>query len=145
MIERSLHQFVLDRLALFPAVALLGPRQVGKTTLARLIADDRDSVYLDLGNPRERRKLADIDQYLDAHEHRLVVLEFPGLTEKWAIEIKSGFAPSLTKGFYNALQDLAPQRSFVVYAGDERYPLAKGVEAIGATELCQVLASMKAE
>ena len=36
----------MDRLAMFPAVVLLGPRQVGKTTLAEAIAGDRESVYL---------------------------------------------------------------------------------------------------
>ncbi len=53
MIKRQLHERVLDRLELFPAVALLGPRQVGKTTLAENIAADRRSVYLDLESPSD--------------------------------------------------------------------------------------------
>ena len=60
---------------MFPAVVLLGPRQVGKTTLAEAIAADRDSVYLDLENPRDRGKLSDPNQYLAANEGRLVVLD----------------------------------------------------------------------
>ncbi|MXY67769.1 MAG: AAA family ATPase [Acidobacteriia bacterium] len=71
------------RLKLLPAVALLGPRQVGKTTLARGIADSRESVCLDSENPNHMRKLADPLRYLSAHEKRLVVLDdlqrIPGL------------------------------------------------------------------
>ena len=83
MVPRRIAQDINSRLALFPAVALLGPRQVGKTTLARAIADSRDSVYLDLENPNDIRKLADPQRYLSAHKERLVVLDevqrFPGL------------------------------------------------------------------
>ena len=75
MIERGYYHTVLDRLDHFPAVALIGPRQVGKTTLALEIAQGRDSVYLDLEDPRERQKLADPNRYLDAHTDRLVILD----------------------------------------------------------------------
>jgi len=75
VIKRWIHETVLDRLALFPAVALLGPRQVGKTTLARDIASGRPSVYLDLESPRDRSKLADPARYLEQHEDKLVVLD----------------------------------------------------------------------
>ena len=68
-----------------------------------------------------------------------LILEFPGLSETWAIEIKSGLAPKLTKGFYNAIEDIQPDRSFVVYAGVERYPISEGVDAIGLSELSQML------
>ncbi len=68
-----------------------------------------------------------------------LVLEFPGLTEKWAIEIKSGLIPKPGKGFYNALEDIKPDRSFVVYAGSERYPVSKDTDAIGLVELAQEL------
>ena len=75
MIERSLYQVVLDRLDQFPAVTLLGPRQVGKTTLAEYIASKRPSVYLDLESPMDRSKLADPGFYLAEHEDKLVVLD----------------------------------------------------------------------
>jgi len=68
-----------------------------------------------------------------------LILEFPGLSEKWAIEIKSGSAPKPTKGFYNAIEDIEPDKSFVVYAGDERYPISEGVDAIGLSEMAQML------
>ena len=70
-----------------------------------------------------------------------LILEFPGLSEKWAIEIKSGSTPKPTKGFYNAIADIRPDKAFVVYADEERYPLSAGVDAIGLTQLCQALAN----
>jgi predicted AAA+ superfamily ATPase len=54
MIPRRLQAAVEDRLAHLPAVALVGPRQVGKTTLAHAIAETRKSIYLDLEMPGDR-------------------------------------------------------------------------------------------
>ncbi len=75
MIPRRIEGLVRDRLSHMPAVALLGPRQVGKTTLAHAIADRRKSVYLDLESPLDREKLADPTLYLSGHEDDLVVLD----------------------------------------------------------------------
>ncbi len=71
-----------------------------------------------------------------------LVLEFPGLTEKWAIEIKSGLAVRPGKGFHNAIEDIKPHRSFVVYAGSERYPVTEDTEAISLMELAQELSTL---
>lgn len=67
-----------------------------------------------------------------------LVLDLPG-GKRWAIEIKSGLAPRLEKGFYNALEDIKPDRSFVVYAGSDRYPVTEEIEAISLVELAQEL------
>jgi uncharacterized protein len=67
-----------------------------------------------------------------------LVLDLPGGL-RWAIEIKRSSAPRLSKGFHQARADLEPERCFVVYAGHERYPLAAGVDAIGVTELADLL------
>jgi len=71
-----------------------------------------------------------------------LVLELPGERGLWAIEIKRGLSGLPTKGFHNALADLKPKRSFVVYAGDERYPIAKDIEVIGVRELAEELAEI---
>ncbi|HEY5237624.1 MAG TPA: ATP-binding protein, partial [Rhizomicrobium sp.] len=57
------------------AVGLIGPRQVGKTTLALSIADNTRSLYLDLEAREDREKLADPALFLRAYEDRLVVLD----------------------------------------------------------------------
>ena len=69
---------VIDRLlAQMPGVVLLGPRQVGKTTLARRIAGRRKAraVYLDLERPADRRRLGDADAFLRAQTGKLVVID----------------------------------------------------------------------
>lgn len=76
MIERSLYADLLGTLADFPAVALLGPRQAGKTTLAQTVGDASGaSVYLDLESPSDRQKLSDPEAYLSLHERGLVILD----------------------------------------------------------------------
>ena len=57
-----------------PAVVLLGPRQVGKTTLALQVAEP-DGAYLDLESPEDRNKLDNVEQYLSTRQERLVVLD----------------------------------------------------------------------
>ncbi|MFT4052342.1 MAG: ATP-binding protein [Microbacterium sp.] len=76
-IARILAATVAARLSESPAVVLLGPRQVGKTTLAREIAGawPQDATYLDLENPAHRRRLADPGAYLRAQSPRLVVID----------------------------------------------------------------------
>jgi hypothetical protein len=42
-----------------------------------------------------------------------------------------------------ALEDLRPDRAFIVYSGKERYPMGDGVEAIGLTALADTLAGLQ--
>jgi len=75
MIPRRALTAVRDALARQAAVALVGPRQVGKTTLAHMIADEVPSIYLDLEAREDRAKLADPVLFLANYEDRLVVLD----------------------------------------------------------------------
>lgn len=70
-----------------------------------------------------------------------LVLEFPGRSEIWAIEIKRALSAKPKKGFYHACEDIQPHKSFVVYAGDEQYPISEGVEAISLSKMCEMLAN----
>lgn len=65
----------MDLLGQFPAVALLGPRQVGKTTLAHEIEREENALYLDLEYPPDLAKLADPSDYLSRHAEKLVILD----------------------------------------------------------------------
>ena len=76
MFERLLTPYLLDSMADYPAVALLGPRQAGKTTLAQTLGNRlAGSVYLDLESPSDRQKLLDPEAYLTQHERVLVILD----------------------------------------------------------------------
>jgi uncharacterized protein len=77
MFRRDSQEIVKDRLAEFDCVALLGPRQVGKTTLARQIVAERadQALYLDLENPADRRQLDDAGAYFSAYADKLIVLD----------------------------------------------------------------------
>ncbi|MFM7238840.1 MAG: ATP-binding protein [Cyanobium sp.] len=71
------------RLEQFPAVALLGPRQVGKTTMALQLAESIPSLYLDLEAAADRARLAEPALFLERHADKLVILDevqrLPGL------------------------------------------------------------------
>jgi uncharacterized protein len=77
MIRRETLNIVQDRLAHFNSVALLGPRQVGKTTIARAIASSLGdgARYLDLESPVDRRQLDDPEAYFSAFADKLIVLD----------------------------------------------------------------------
>ena len=75
MYHRHATQTVQSALDAQSAVVLLGPRQVGKTTLALEIAGQRPSVYLDLERDADRRVLTEPDLYLDEQVGKLVIID----------------------------------------------------------------------
>ena len=82
-IPRRLQEVIESALAEQAAVGLLGPRQVGKTTVAHRIAAGRDAVYLDLENPEDLALLSEPRSLLAGYAGKLVVLDevqrLPGL------------------------------------------------------------------
>lgn len=76
MISRRIQPLLTQSLEQFPAVALLGPRQAGKTTLARELAKHHPgSLYLDLERPADLARLSDPELFLTRHAPHLVVLD----------------------------------------------------------------------
>ena len=71
-----------------------------------------------------------------------LLLELPGNQGLWAIEVKKGLAARPERGFFNAIEDLNPTKSFVVYSGVERYPINERIEAIGLLEICSILSKL---
>ncbi len=67
-----------------------------------------------------------------------LVLEMPN-NEIWAIEIKSGLRAKPRRGFYSAIEYIKATHCFVVYAGEEQYPITKNIQAIGLVELMRLL------
>lgn len=83
MINRWIAKKLHQTMQFTPAVALLGARQVGKTTLAKMISEHQDSIYLDLESPEDLLKLSDPAAFLSMHADKLVILDeiqrFPDL------------------------------------------------------------------
>jgi len=76
MIQRAMTGLLQRRLGELPAVALLGPRQCGKSTLAKaLIAKTERSLYLDLERPSDLRKLGEAEAYLERYSGVMVCLD----------------------------------------------------------------------
>ena len=75
MIDRKIYPFLKEALARQAAVVLLGPRQVGKTTLAQELGKEESSIYLDLEWPEDRQKLENPGLFLGKHEDILVILD----------------------------------------------------------------------
>ena len=76
MITRFAEKQIKDLLKGFPCVAIIGPRQVGKTTLAKEIQKRYNStVYLDLELQRDYIKLEDAEVYLKQFENRLIIID----------------------------------------------------------------------
>jgi uncharacterized protein len=77
MIKRAIQKTLESSLSKFPVVALLGPRQVGKTTLAKAVREERGpaAVYLDLELPSDLARLREPELYLEQHHDRLVIID----------------------------------------------------------------------
>ena len=75
MILRHAVNTVFDRLEHVSSLALLGPRQVGKTTLAWEISHQLPSVYLDLENRLDRQKVANLEAFCEANPKQLIILD----------------------------------------------------------------------
>lgn len=68
-----------------------------------------------------------------------LVLDLPGRLRPWVIEIKRSSNPRLSPGFTIARRDLNAERAFVVYGGEERFPIRRGVEAISLREMAALV------
>ena len=75
MIDRWIKEKLEKSIGSVPAVALLGTRQVGKTTLARIVGDECQSIYLDLEAPEDLLKLSDPTNFLSRHSGKLVIID----------------------------------------------------------------------
>lgn len=75
MIPRRIEAEIQSALRRQAAVALIGPRQVGKTTLAIALSEKTNALYLDLEDRADREKLSDPALFLSQYEDRLVVLD----------------------------------------------------------------------
>ena len=75
MYKRDQAQRIAQSLRHNSSVAILGPRQIGKTTLAFQIADAQPSIYLDLEDSEDFKKLSDPAHYFHQHADKLIILD----------------------------------------------------------------------
>jgi len=73
--RRLLETELTEMLNRHPVVGLIGPCQVGKTTLALAVGENRPAIYLDLESPSDLVKLAEPELFLCWHEDKLVILD----------------------------------------------------------------------
>lgn len=67
-----------------------------------------------------------------------LLLIFPD-GRSWAVEVKRSLAPRPERGFHSACADLAPERRFVVYPGDDSYPVGDDIQAVSLPQLARLL------
>ena len=116
MISRQIFDRLQQRLGWYPAVLLLGPRQVGKTTLARAIAAAQpDAVFLDLERAADRARLAEPELFFARHREHLVVVDevqfLPELFTHLRPEIDAARRPGRFLLLGSAAGDLLRQRA----------------------------------
>jgi predicted AAA+ superfamily ATPase len=77
MVTRWVEKHFTELLTQFPAVAIVGPRQVGKTTLSKLVQKQlaKEIIYIDLENPRDENKLADPVLFFENNQDKCIVLD----------------------------------------------------------------------
>ncbi|MGI9558799.1 MAG: ATP-binding protein [Thermodesulfobacteriota bacterium] len=75
MFDRQLKDLIVRLLKTNPSVVLTGPRQIGKTTLAKQVAKQFKSVYVDLENPRDLEQAKDIMVFTERNPDKLIVLD----------------------------------------------------------------------
>jgi len=87
--DRLIFSLFQEYLSIFPAVGLLGPRQVGKTTLVKNLKLEKDSIYIDLEKASDRAKMMDVELFLKAHVDKTVILDEIQLMPELFAELRS--------------------------------------------------------
>lgn len=101
MIERKYYSIVDQKLANFPAIGLLGPRQIGKTTLAHNLLNNRPSLYLDLENYEDLAKLESPIAYLESHKDKLIILDEIHRKPDIFMSLRSQIDKNIRSGYQN--------------------------------------------
>ena len=85
MINRIIEKKLLKTVTNFPVTGIIGPRQIGKTTLAKLLSNqmEKETIYIDLENPRDKIRLSDPNLFFEANIDKCIILDeiqtMPGL------------------------------------------------------------------
>ncbi|KPQ07046.1 MAG: ATPase with DUF4143 domain [Algoriphagus marincola HL-49] len=107
--DRGIFSLLQEYLSIFPAVGLLGPRQVGKTTLVKNLKLEKDSLYLDLEKASDRAKLVDTELFLKAHADKTVILDEIQLMPELFAELRSLIDEQREPGRFILLGSASPE------------------------------------
>ena len=99
---------IQESLSRFKVVALIGPRQVGKTTLAKQILSKKD-LWLDLERPSDHRKLGDAETFLSMHKDKLVCIDEVQLSPDLFPVLRAHVDSTDSKGQFLILGSASPE------------------------------------
>lgn len=116
LIKRNIEDFVFQNLKIFPAVALLGPRQCGKSTLAKMLSQRLNSfLYLDLQNPADLNKLSDPNLFFESNQETTICFDEIQLMPELFSVLRSNIDKNRRNGRFillgSASRDLIKQTS----------------------------------
>jgi predicted AAA+ superfamily ATPase len=107
--NRQILDLFQEYLDLFPAVGLIGPRQVGKTTLVKNLSLAKESIYLDLEKTSDRAKLADAELFLKNHLNKTVILDEIQMMPELFAELRSLIDEKREAGRFILLGSASPE------------------------------------
>lgn len=106
-LERRLTAILKDKLKQVPAICILGPRQVGKTTLAKHL--NENYIYIDVENPRDFAKLSDAYSFLEALQKETVIIDEIQLMPELFSTLRPLIDSKRTPGRFILLGSASPQ------------------------------------
>ena len=106
--NRCIWPLLQEYLSLFPAVGLIGPRQVGKTTLVKNLLLEKESIYLDLEKASDKAKLANAELFLKTHQNKTVILDEIQMMPELFTELRSLIDEKREAGRFILLGSAAP-------------------------------------
>lgn len=109
VINRNIYAALLEYLDIFPAVGLIGPRQVGKTTLVKSLSINKETIYLDLEKASDRSRLNDPELFLKPYQDALVILDEVQLMPELFQELRSLIDENRKPGRFILLGSASPE------------------------------------
>jgi len=107
--QRNIVSELEEYMKIFPAVGILGPRQVGKTTLVKNLSSSSDKIYLDLEKASDRAKLNDVELFLKPHHDKLIILDEIQMMPEIFQELRSIIDEDRRNGKFILLGSASPE------------------------------------
>ena len=106
--QRYIQSLFEEYMEIFPAVGIVGPRQVGKTTLVKNLSWEKNKIYLDLEKASDRAKLSDVELFLTNHQDNTVILDEIQLMPELFAELRSSIDEDRRPGRFILLGSASP-------------------------------------